>query len=106
MKSVALKLPVLLSGRGRASFALVSLASIPMAVIATLVAVMFWVSLQKGAFGTPSAIYTLGNYQEVFSDPFVYRVFANTLIFTATATVFALLIGLPIAWLAERTTIP
>lgn len=106
MKSAALKLPVMLSGKGRTSFALVSLASIPMAVIALLVAVMFWVSLQKGAFGTPSAIYTLGNYQEVFSDPFVYRVFANTLIFTATATFFALLIGLPIAWLAERTTIP
>lgn len=106
MKSAALKLPVMLSGKGRTSFALVSLASIPMAVIALLVAVMFWVSLQKGAFGTPSAIYTLGNYQEVFSDPFVYRVFANTLIFTATTTFFALLIGLPIAWLAERTTIP
>ena len=36
---------------------------------------MFWVSLQKGAFGTPSAdLYTLANYGEVFSDPFVYRV--------------------------------
>ncbi len=76
-----------------------------MAVIAILVAVTFWISLQKGAFGTPSAIYTLDNYRDVFTDPFVYRVAANTLIFTATATFVALLFGLPIAWLAERTTI-
>jgi iron(III) transport system permease protein len=76
-----------------------------MAVIAILVAVMFWISLQKGAFGTPSAIYTLDNYHDVFSDPFIYRVAANTLIFTVTATLFALLFGLPIAWLVERTSI-
>jgi iron(III) transport system permease protein len=79
---------------------------IPMAVIFTLVIVMFWISLQKGAFGTASASYTLGNYHEVFSDAFVYRVAANTLIFTMTATFFALLFGLPIAWLVERTSIP
>lgn len=77
-----------------------------MAVILVLVAVMFWVSLQRGAFGTPSSAYTLGNYREVFSDPFIYTVVANTIIFTVTATFFALLFGLPMAWLAERTTIP
>lgn len=76
-----------------------------MAVIFVLVVVMFWISLQKGAFGTPSATFTLSNYAEVFSDPFVYRVVANTLIFTVTATFVALFFGLPIAWLAERTTI-
>jgi iron(III) transport system permease protein len=83
----------------------VSLALIPMAGILVLVLVMFWISLQKGAFGTPSATYTLGNYREVFSDPLLYRVTTNTLIFTVTTTFFALLFGLPIAWLAERTTI-
>jgi len=76
-----------------------------MAVIAILVAVMFWISLQKGAFGTPSAFYTLDNYRDVFSDPFIYRVAGNTLIFTVTATFFALLFGLPIAWLVERTNV-
>ena len=44
-----------------------------MAVIFVLVIAMFWVSLQKGALGTPSAIYTLANYREVFADPFIYR---------------------------------
>jgi iron(III) transport system permease protein len=77
-----------------------------MAVILMLVLAMFWVSFQKGAFGTPSATYTLENYREVLTDPFIYTVVINTLVFTATATFFALLFGLPIAWLAERTTIP
>jgi iron(III) transport system permease protein len=92
--------------RRKAPSPLLSVAMIPMAVIFTLIIVMFWISMQKGAFGTASASYTLGNYHEVFSDPFVYRVAANTLIFTMTATVFALLFGLPIAWLVERTSIP
>ena len=91
--------------RRQAPSPLLSLALIPMAVILVLVLVMFWISLQKGAFGTPSATYTLGNYREVFSDPLLYHVTTNTVIFTVTTTFFALLFGLPIAWLAERTTI-
>ena len=107
MKAATIKLPFVWrwSWRSHTSSALLSLAALPMIVIAILVAVMFWISLQKGAFGTPSAIYTLGNYRDVFTDPFVYRVAGNTLIFTVTATFFALLFGLPIAWLVERTNI-
>ena len=92
--------------RRKAPSPLLSLALIPMAVIFVLVIVMFWISLQKGAFGTPSATYTLGNYRDVFTDPLLYRVATNTLIFTVTTTLFAMLFGLPIAWLAERSTIP
>lgn len=92
--------------RRNAPSPLLSLALIPMAVIFVLVIVMFWISLQKGAFGTPSATYTLGNYRDVFTDPLLYRVATNTLIFTVTTTLFAMLFGLPVAWLAERTTIP
>ncbi|HSQ13134.1 MAG TPA: hypothetical protein VLM90_08950, partial [Candidatus Deferrimicrobium sp.] len=88
------------------SSALLSLAALPMAVILVLVVAMFWVSVQKGALGTPSAIYTLANYREVFADPFIIGVVVNTLIFTVTATVVALLFGLPVAWLVERTTLP
>ena len=106
MKNAALRLPVFGSGGGHTSSALLSLALIPMAIIFILVVVMFWISLQKGAFGTPSAVYTLRNYHEVFSDPFVYRVAWNTIQFTVTATFVALLIGLPIAWLTERTSLP
>ena len=106
MKQAVLRLPAWAGARSHTSSALLSVAMIPMAVIFVLVIVMFWISLQKGAFGTPSATFTLGNYHEVISDPFVYRVVANTLLFTLTATFFALLFGLPIAWLVERTSIP
>ena len=107
MKQETLRWPGFLGARRRShtSVALLSVALIPIAVIFVLVVVMFWISLQKGAFGTPSATFTLSNYVEVFSDPFVYRVVANTLVFTITATFVALLFGLPIAWLVERTTI-
>ncbi|HEX2228540.1 MAG TPA: ABC transporter permease subunit, partial [Candidatus Binatia bacterium] len=107
MKQETLTWPGFFGARkSHTSVALLSVALIPIAVIFVLVMVMFWISLQKGAFGTPSATFTLSNYVEVFSDPFVYRVVANTLIFTITATLVALLFGLPIAWLVERTTIP
>jgi iron(III) transport system permease protein len=105
MKQETLRLPGFFGGKGHTSPALLSVALIPMAVILVLVIVMFWISLQKGAFGTPSATFTLSNYAEVFSDPFIYRVAGNTVVFTVTATLIALLFGLPIAWLVERTTI-
>jgi iron(III) transport system permease protein len=105
MRQETLRLPGFLRGGGHTSPALLSIAAIPMAVIFVLVLAMFWISLQQGAFGTASAVYTLSNYSAVFSDPFVYRVATNTLIFTLTATFVALLFGLPIAWLVERTTI-
>ncbi len=44
-----------------------------MAVILVLVIAMFWVSLQKGALGTPSAIYTLGQLPRSFSRSFYHR---------------------------------
>ena len=55
MKQETLRLPAIFSGRSHTSSALLSVALIPMAVIFVLVMVMFWISLQKGAFGTPSA---------------------------------------------------
>lgn len=85
---------------------LLLLALIPILVTTLFVAVLVWVSLQRGVIGTASATYTLENYTTLFGDPFVYRVLLNTAIFTVAATFFSLLLGLPIAWLAERTTLP
>ncbi len=101
-----LKLSASLGGRIRTSPLLLSLAVAPMGVILMFVAVMLWVSFQRGVFGTASAIYTLENYRIILTDPFLYRVLWNTAIFTLSTTFFALVIGLPIAWLVERTTIP
>ncbi|HWO41705.1 MAG TPA: iron ABC transporter permease [Candidatus Eisenbacteria bacterium] len=92
--------------RMRVSPVLLSLSLAPMALIVLFVAVMFWISFQKGVFGTASASYTLENYRELLTDPFVLRVVKNTLVFTLASTSVALLVGLPIAWLVERTTLP
>lgn len=101
-----LRLPASLGRKVRTSPLLLSLAVAPMSMILMLVAVMLWISFQRGVFGTASAIYTLENYRAILTDSFLYRVLWNTAIFTLSTTFFALVIGLPIAWLVERTTIP
>jgi iron(III) transport system permease protein len=77
-----------------------------MLVIVVLVAVLVWISFQTGIVGSPSATYTLKNYADILGDPFVLKVFWNTIIFTLSTTLTALAIGLPIAWLTERTSMP
>jgi iron(III) transport system permease protein len=100
-----LRMPARLGGRIQISPLVLSLSLAPMTLIIALVTVMFWVSFQKGIFGTASAIYTLGNYRELLTDPFVLQVIKNTLVFAVSSTLVALVIGLPIAWLVERTTL-
>ena len=81
------------------------LALLPMVVLIAIAAVFVWVSFQTGVIGTEDAEYSLENYQIVFGDPFVYEVLENTLIFALATTVVSLVVGLPIAWITERTTI-
>lgn len=83
--------------------ALIALAALPMLVIFILVAVLIWISFQSGILGTPDAIYTLSNYTEVFEDPLFVEAVYNTIIFSITATLVSMAIGLPIAWVTERT---
>jgi iron(III) transport system permease protein len=92
--------------RLRTSPLLLTLAVVPMLVILVLVAALVWISFQTGVVGTPKAVYTLKNYTDILGDPFVLKVFWNTLIFTLATTFTALALGLPIAWLTERTTMP
>jgi iron(III) transport system permease protein len=101
-----LRLPARLGGRIQISPLVLSISLAPMTLIVAFVTVMFWVSFQKGIFGTASAIYTLSNYRELLTDPFVLQVIKNTLVFAVSSTLVALVIGLPIAWLVERTTLP
>jgi len=53
MKRRLLRFAARLDQRGQTSSALLSVALVPMAAILALVLVMFWVSVQKGAVGTP-----------------------------------------------------
>lgn len=83
-----------------------ALATLPMLVILVLVSVLIWISFQTGILGTPDAEYTLSNYVDVFSDSIFTEAVSNTVVFSITATVVAMGIGLPIAWVTERTTLP
>jgi iron(III) transport system permease protein len=101
-----LNLPRLIGIRLRTSPLLLSLAVLPMVVIVVLVVALVWISFQTGIIGTADATYTTNNYLEIVGDPFVLKVFWNTVVFTLSTTFTALAIGLPIAWLTERTSIP
>lgn len=101
-----LRLPRALSTRVKMPSPFLLVALLPMGLILILVAVLFWVSLQRGVIGTAAVTYSWENYAVIFGDPFVYRVSVNTAIFALSTVFFALLIGLPIAWMTERTTIP
>ena len=84
---------------------LLPVALVPMFALAGFIVVIVWVSFQTGVIGTAQSQYTLDNYRAVFADPLAYSSFLNTLVFASSTTLFAMSIGLPIAWLAERTTI-
>ena len=86
--------------------ALIALAAVPMFVIMVLVTILIWISFQTGILGTADATYSLSNYTEVFDDSLFFEAVSNTAIFSITATLIAMGIGLPIAWVTERTTLP
>jgi len=84
---------------------LVLIAMAPMLVLLAFIFVILWVSFLTGTIGTADSSYTLENYRDVFTDRLIYSAIGNTLIFATATTFFAMVIGLPIAWLTERTTI-
>jgi len=50
--------------------------------------------------------FTLINYFITYSDPYTYKLFLNSLIFSAGSTFVALTLGIVFAWLVERTDTP
>jgi len=84
---------------------LVPIALAPMLVLVSFVFVVIWISFQAGFIGSPEVRYSLANYRIVFADALAYRAAFNTLVFALVTTFFAIAIGVPIAWLTERTTI-
>lgn len=84
---------------------MIALAALPMLIILVLVSVLIWISFQTGILGTVDATFTLSNYVDVFDDSIFIEAVSNTVVFSITATVVAMGIGLPIAWVTERTTL-
>jgi iron(III) transport system permease protein len=84
---------------------LLPLALLPMIVLLALVVVFVWVSFQTGTVGSAQARYSIANYVDLLGDRFVFEVLKNTLAFAVVMTSVALVVGLPVAWITERTTI-
>ena len=86
-----------------AFFAAVIAASV---VILALLAIVIALSFRTGSLGAADAAWSLANYPVIFLDGFTYRVLANTIGFAVTSLFVALLFGVPIAWLVERSDLP
>jgi iron(III) transport system permease protein len=76
------------------------------AVVLMLPVIVLWLSLREAPPIEPVSSYSFLHYVEVFSDPSVVRVMANTFVFTMVSLLVALLFGVPAAWLVERTDLP
>ena len=84
---------------------MVGAATLACVAVASLLAVIFWLSFTDGTPGM-ELDYTLDNFAEMFLDKVTYLVIGNTLGFAATTLCVSLAIGLPMAWLIERTNFP
>lgn len=90
--------------RGRSSLAtriIAAAVTVPsLAIVATLALVAY---LGFRTQGVPNGAFTLENYVRVYADPFVYQAALNTVVFVGVTIVVALALGVPLAWLVERT---
>ncbi|MCC6888049.1 MAG: iron ABC transporter permease [Hyphomicrobiales bacterium] len=71
-------------------------------LILSHLAAVLWLSFSDGTPGT-GLTYTSANYIEVFSDRRTYTVLIDSFAFALVSLAVALSIGIPIAWIAERT---
>ena len=86
--------------------ALIGLVISASAAVLILLVTILWLSFVDGAPGDPELGYTLGYYVDIFTDWFTYRVLWNTVLFLIVTLAVAFTVGLPIAWLVERTDFP
>ena len=84
---------------------MVAVAVFASVAVAALLVVILWLSFTDGTPGAELA-YTLDHYPEMFADPATWQVIGNTVEFAAVTLVVALAIGIPMAWLVERTDFP
>jgi len=94
-----------LSRKGISVSPFLPMALLPMIGLIGIVIVFVWVSFQTGTLGTDEAEFSTENYLALFGDEFVLEVLENTFVFAVATTAVALAVGLPIAWITERTTI-
>lgn len=76
------------------------------AAILALLAFVIVLSFSKMQDGLIAGFAGFGNFTMLLADPNLPRMASNTLIFAAIALAVSFLLGVPLAWLAERTDLP
>jgi iron(III) transport system permease protein len=79
---------------------MVVIASVPSLVILFLLVLTATIGFRESAI---NAAFTWRHYVELYTDSLAYTALLNTLGFAAVTLTVALLFGVPIAWLVERT---
>jgi iron(III) transport system permease protein len=77
-------------------------------IIVVLLSAITFLAFQDttGLTGYSSVVLTARNFRDLYLSPFVFESFLNTLGFTGVTVLVALTLGVPCAWLAERTDLP
>src|SRR4029077_5252799 len=73
--------------------------------VLALLLLVLWMGFWQNGPGEP-IVYTLNHYRKIFTDPFTYKTFLNTVGFAGTAMLVSLFFAVPTAWLVERTDLP
>ncbi len=76
------------------------------AAILALLGFVIVLSFSKMEQGVIAGFAGFGNFAVLLSDPNVPRMASNTLVFAALALAVSFLLGVPLAWLAERSDLP
>ncbi|MBV9525177.1 MAG: iron ABC transporter permease [Candidatus Dormibacteraeota bacterium] len=79
----------------------ITLATLAAVLIVGLLAMVLFVSVHQGSAGL-----TIENYRQILHDPVAGQALLNTLGFALVSVAVAMLLGLPVAWLVERTDLP
>ena len=75
-------------------------------IVLAVVLVLLAVAVRMSFLDFQTKEFTWTNYSDLFGDSFVFTALKNTLGFSAVAIVVAIAMAAPIAFFAERTTLP
>ena len=74
-------------------------------LVLTPLGMLIWNSLKTTPPGLPGEL-TFANFTKAYSDPTLYPLLVNSLLFATGSTLFAFLLAFMMAWLVERTNAP
>ena len=97
------------AGQGRRSigdflpYGMVSLVGLFSLLVVVHIVVVLWLAFTTAAPGDPAFAYSTANFSEVFTDARTWSVLRDTAYFGVVSLIVAMMVGIPAAWLVERT---